>query len=396
MDVLYLDHEHFNLGHNDTCLQYTAIKESYVHFAMDLKKMALKNHIPRLYKKRSEKKGRSPGSLIFIGEKRVETVSIDLTEYTPDDITRTIKSSLSEIHACKASPTNSWIDVVGIHDSEVIKDLGEHFGIHILNQEDVMNTDQRPKCDVSENGMYIVLQMLRYENGKISSEQVSLWLTDKCLLSFQEVPGDVFEPVRERLQNPQSKLRNRGVDYLAIALLDTIIDNYVHILERFGEELEALEEELLDHTDNHQLATINTYKKELHFLRRSVRPVRELVLQLQKAESLFLKPNNIPFIKDISDHIIQAVDSVELYREMLNDLMNLHQSGMNNKQNEILKVLTVFSVVFIPLTFIAGVYGTNFEYLPELHHPYAYYIFWGAEILIGLAMLLYFKSRDWL
>ena len=350
----------------------------------------------RLYKRRSQKKGRPPGSLIFIGDKKVDQVGINLIEYNKEDITSSIKSGVSEILECKTSGINSWVDVVGIHEPEVIREIGEHFGIHILNQEDIMNTDQRAKCDVSENGMYIVLQMLKYEEGKISSEQLSLWLSDKCLLTFQEVPGDVFDPVRERLQNPNSKARNREVDYLAIALIDTIIDNYIHILERFGEELELLEEELLENTDKHQLLTINNYKRELHFLSRAVRPVRELVLQLQKAESTYLKGLNTPFIKDLSDHIIQAVDSVELYREMLNDLMNLHQSGMNNKQNEILKVLTVFSVVFIPLTFIAGVYGTNFDNLPELHHPYAYFIFWGVEIVIGISMLIYFKSRDWL
>jgi len=350
----------------------------------------------RFYKKRSVKKGRPPGSLIFIGDKKVDKVTIELTEYTKDSIDRKSKDSVSEILVCKTSAENSWVDVTGIHDPEVIREIGEFFGIHILNQEDIMNTDQRAKLDLSENGLYIVLQMLKYEEGKISSEQVSLWLTDHCLLSFQEIPGDVFDPVRERLQNPNSKARGREVDYLAIALLDTIIDNYVHILERFGEELEAIEEDLLEHTNNHQLLTINNYKRELHFLRRSVRPVRELVIQLQKAETTYLKGLNAPFVKDLSDHIIQAVDSVELYREMLNDLMNLHQSGTNNKQNEILKVLTVFSVVFIPLTFIAGVYGTNFEHIPELAQPYGYYIFWAAEVVIGIAMLVYFKSRNWL
>ena len=349
----------------------------------------------RLFKRKDAKKGKPPGSLIFVGQKKVEEVTIDVYEYNKETVYQAKVKFPLEVEHYKETPDNSWIDVIGVHDPEIIKAIGDHFEVHVLNQEDIMSTDQRPKCDVSEKGIYLVLQMLKYHEGKITSEQLSIWLTHRCIISFQEVMGDVFDPVRDRLLNPNSKLRARGVDYLGIVLLDTIIDNYIIIIERFGEELELLEEDLLERTTEAQLAKLNVYKRELHYLRRAMRPVREVILRLYKAESELVQTENLPYIKDLEDHITQALDSVELYREMLNDLMSLHQSGINNKQNEILKVLTVFYVVFIPLTFIAGVYGTNFENIPELRSPIGYYVFWVAEMIIAACMLLYFKVKGW-
>jgi magnesium transporter len=349
----------------------------------------------RLFKRKDVKRGKPPGSLIFVGQKKVEEVSIDVLEYNHENVTQARVKYPLEVEPYKETLENSWIDVIGVHDADVIRAIGNHFEVHILNQEDIMSTDQRPKLDVNDKGIYMVLQMLRYEDGKISSEQLSIWLTLRCIISFQEVKGDVFDPVRERLLNPNSKLRSRGVDYLAIVLLDSIIDNYIIIIERFGEELEMLEEDLLERTTETQLAKLNVYKRELHYLRRAMRPVREVVMRLYKAESELVEAQNLPYIKDLEDHITQALESVELYREMLNDLMSLHQSGINNKQNEILKVLTVFSVVFIPLTFIAGVYGTNFDYIPELKSPIGYYVFWVAEVIIAACMLLYFRVKGW-
>jgi magnesium transporter len=240
--------------------------------------------------------------------------------------------------------------------------------------------------------------MIRYEKEKqmIVNEQLSMVLGDTFLLTFQEQPGDVFEPVRERIRNQKGRIRGAGIDYLAYALLDTVVDNYIFIIEKLGEKIEDIEEEVLEKADSGVMEKINMFKREMNFLRKSIRPAREAIIQLSKLDSELIREQTIPFLKDLQDLITQAAEAIDTYRDMLSDQLNLYNSVISNRMNDIMKVLTIFAAIFIPLTFIAGIYGTNFEYLPELHFKYSYFVFWGVMITVAVVMLLFFKRKKWL
>ena len=231
--------------------------------------------------------------------------------------------------------------------------------------EDILNTGQRPKLEEFNNCIFLVLKMLQYDKEKqlIISEQLSLVLGDTFLLTFQEQPGDVFEPVRERIRKQKARIRASGIDYLAYALLDCVVENYVFIVERLGEQIEDHEEEILKRAEPAVMEKINAYKHEMNFIRKSVRPAREAIIQLSKLDSELIHEETIPFLKDLQDLISQAAEAIDTYRDMLSDQLNLYNSVVGNRMNDIMKVLTIFAAIFIPLTFIAGIYGTNFEYL---------------------------------
>ncbi len=353
----------------------------------------------RFLKKRDVNIGMAPGSLVFIGTKKTETVQIHLIDYDIETFNEENLGAISKAQEyLKTSDTVTWINVNGIHDAEIIRETGAAFGLHPLILEDIMNSGQRPKLEEYDNCLFIVLKMLRYdsEQERILSEQVSMVLGDKYLLTFQEAPGDVFDPVRDRIRKQKGRIRSMGNDYLAYSLLDIIVDNYIHIVERLGEHIEDMEEDVVSGDDTTVLERINNYQRELNYLRKSIRPAREAVLQLNKLESGIIADNTVPFLKDLLDLITQGTEIVETYREMLSDYLTMYITVVSNKMNDIMKVLTIFAAIFIPLTFIAGIYGTNFDYLPELHYRYSYFIFWGVLILIGLTMLAYFKKRNWL
>ena len=286
----------------------------------------------------------------------------------------------------------------GLHDLSTMKEIGQTFDLHPLLVEDILNTGQRPKLEVFDNCLFIVLKMIRYEKEKqmIVNEQLSMVLGDTFLLTFQEQPGDVFEPVRERIRNQKGRIRGSGIDYLAYALLDTVVDNYIFIIEKLGEKIEDIEEEVLEKADAGVMEKINIFKREMNFLRKSIRPAREAIIQLSKLDSELIREQTIPFLKDLQDLITHAAEAIDTYRDMLSDQLNLYNSVTSNRLNDIIKVLTIFAAIFIPLTFIAGIYGTNFEYLPELHYKYSYFVFWGVIIIVAAVMLLFFKKKKWL
>jgi magnesium transporter len=352
----------------------------------------------RFFKKREQSEGLPPGSLVFIGNRKVENIRVRLIDYDKDKLREEELKDISAAAEFKETNTVTWINIDGLHDTEVIKKAGSIFQIHPLLLEDMLNTGQRPKFEEFDNCLFVVLKMLRYdrENQIILSEQLSLVLADKFLLTFQEQPGDVFDPVRERIRNQKGRVRGAGVDYLAYALLDTVIDNYIFTIEKLGEQIEDLDDEVLADPEPAVMETIYTLKREMNFLRKSVRPVREAVIQLVKSESELIAGHTIPFLKDLHDLTTHAVEAIDMYRDMLADQLNLYNSAVSNKMNDIMKVLTIFAAVFIPLTLIAGIYGTNFEYLPELHFRYSYFIFWGVLILVAIVMLAYFKRKRWL
>lgn len=350
----------------------------------------------RFFKNRDVSMGLAPGSLVFIGDKKTDEVQVRLIDYDSDKLNDNIMGGIEEAARCLSPDTVSWININGLHDTGCIEKIGSVFSLHPLLLEDVLNTGQRPKLEEFDNAIFIVVKMLRLEEGVVLSEQLSMVLGPSYLLTFQERPGDVFEPVRNRIRNSQGRIRASGVDYLAYALLDTVADHYIRIVEQLGGQVEDLELEVLTDARPSILLKINSFRRELSFLRKSMRPAREAALKLSKLDSDFIRPATGPFLKDLNDIFIQASDAIDTYREMLSDELDIYNSTVSNRMNDIMKVLTIFAAIFIPLTFIAGVYGTNFEYLPELHYKYSYYIFLGGMVAVAIAMLLFFKRRRWL
>jgi magnesium transporter len=352
----------------------------------------------RFFKKREEIKGLSPGSLVFIGNKKVEHVRIRVIDYDGTQLKEDELKDIAQGAEFKRTNTVTWINVDGLHDLSLMKDVGNTFDLHPLLMEDILNTGQRPKLEEFENCLFLVLKMLRFDKQKqmVVSQQLSMVLGDTFLLTFQEQPGDVFEPVRERIRKQKARIRGSGTDYLAYALLDCVVENYVFIVERLGEQIEDIEGEVLEKADPAVMEKINTFKREMNFLRKSVRPAREAIMQMSKLDSELIHEQTIPFLKDLQDLITQATEAIDTYRDMLSDELNLYNSVIGNRMNDIMKVLTIFAAIFIPLTFIAGIYGTNFEYLPELKFKYSYFIFWGVMLGVAVVMLIYFKKKKWL
>ncbi len=352
----------------------------------------------RFLKQEKTKIGSAPGSLIFVGHKKTEKVSVHALQYGKDRCEVFEDHDLLTLPDLLRDDAVTWIDIIGLHDIKVISKIGEQFNLHPLLLEDILNTDQRPKYEEFEDNISIILKMLSADTveGVVQTEQVSIVAGKNYVLCFQEAEGDVFESIRQRIINQTTKIRERSADYLAFAILDAIVDNYVMSIEYFGNEIENLETELLLDIDKEHLAKINSFKKELNALRRTVRPVLEIAFQYEKSESNLLQRKTIPFIKDLQDHTIQATEAIELYKELLNDILMIYHNTMNQRLNDTIRVLTVFSVIFIPLSFLSGVYGTNFKYFPELDYKYSYPIFWTLLISIACIMLYFFHRKKWL
>lgn len=352
----------------------------------------------RFLKNKEASIGKIPGEMVFIGQQKMQHTTIRVIDYDKERLT---ELDLHDIHdglAFKETETVSWININGLHDTELLRSLGNGFGLHSLVLEDIVNTGQRPKMEEYDDYLFFVIKMMRYDQaeGRMHSEQLSMILGKTFLLTFQERPGDVFEPVRDRIRKQKGRIRGVGIDYLAYALLDTIVDNYIVIIERLGEEIEEIEDEILENPTQDILTRINTYKREMNYLRKSIRPAKDFLLQLSRLDSNMIQENTRPFLKDLLDLATQAVEVIDTYREMLSDHLNIYNTGISNRLNEIMKVLTIFSAIFIPLTFIAGIYGTNFDFLPELHYRYSYFIFWAVMLSVAVTMIRFFKRRNWL
>jgi magnesium transporter len=355
--------------------------------------------MPKLIKKRSKKAGLEPGSLVHIGEKKTEEVKITIIDYDESHFQEKEAKSIEECFVFKDKPTVTWINIEGIHQIEILEKLGECYGLHPLIMEDILNTDQRPKMEDFGEYIYIVLKMLEYNDktSEIVTEQISLILGSNFVISFQEgIKGDVFNPVRERIRSAKGRIRKLGADYLAYSLLDTIVDNYFIILEKLGERIESLEEELVSSPKPETLHTLHNLKREMLFLRKSVWPLREVLSNLERGEySLFQKTTGI-YLKDVYDHTIQVIDTIETFRDMLSGMLDIYLSSISNRLNSVMKVLTIIATIFMPLTFIAGLYGMNFKYMPELSWPWGYPLALFIMLVIGISMLFYFKKKKWL
>ncbi len=348
--------------------------------------------------KRSKKAGLPPGTLVHTGQKKVESVQITVIDYDERVFDEKRVATVEECLPFKATPTVTWINIDGLHDVTVIEKIGKAFDLHPLVLEDILSTGQRPKCEDYDRHIFVVLRMLSCadEDRTIDSEQVSVVFGPNFVLSFQERVGDVFDVIRDRLRSAKGRIRKMGADYLAYSLLDAIVDSYFGILEKTGERIETLEEELVCDPDERTLQRIHALKREMIELRRTVWPLRELINGLQRSESSLLTDTTRLYLRDVYDHTIQIIDAIESFRDMVSGMLDIYLSSLSNRMNAVMKVLTIIATIFIPLTFVAGIYGMNFEHMPELTWRYGYAVVWVVMLVIAASMLIYFRRKKWL
>jgi len=354
--------------------------------------------VPRVIKRTSKKAGLSPGTIVHIGEKKIEAAKFFLINYDPGQLQEKQLAAIEESFRFKDTPPVTWINIDGLHEIDIITKIGQHFKIHPLTLEDIVHTDQRPKAEDYDDYVFIVFKMLFYDDASthITSEQVSLILGSHYLISFQEKEGDVFNSVRERIRKAKGRIRNSGPDYLTYALIDATVDHYFFILEKVGEKLEQIEEELLENPQPQTLQSIHNLKREMIYFRKQAWPIRELLSHLMHEESQLIQESSHIFFRDIYDHTIQVIDTIESMRDVLTGMQDLYLSTVSNKMNEVMKVLTIMATIFIPLTFIAGIYGMNFKFMPELEWKWSYPVLWGVLVAIFVLMLFWFRRRRWL
>ncbi|MBL8020035.1 MAG: magnesium/cobalt transporter CorA [Leptospirales bacterium] len=350
----------------------------------------------RLYRRTlKEKKGAPPGTLVYTGNVQVKT-HITVCEY---DESKAVESEITDprdFQVYKDDPAVSWINVSGLGQVELVSRMGECFELHPLVLEDILNTDQRPKLEDYEKYIYIVFKNLTLRDGQINYEQISLILGSDFLISFMESDNEILRSLRERIRLGRGRVRKMGPDFLAYCILDMVVDNYFAVLEHLGEDLEVLEERLLDVSANPSAREIQNLKRTLLLMRKSVWPMREVVVKLERRESGLLRAGTEYFLRDLYDHTIQVVDTLETFRDMLSGLMDIYLSTMSNRLNVVMKTLTVITTIFMPLTFLAGLYGMNFHHMPELDWKYGYPAILTVMASIGGSMYFMFKKRGWL
>jgi magnesium transporter len=350
-------------------------------------------------KKRSLKAGMPPGTLVHIGAKKAGASRIRILDYDEHGVREKKEALLNECVPFRDTDSVTWIDIEGLQDVGLLDHLGNTYGLHPLILEDILNTDQRPKSDDMESYIYVVLKMLDFDPAslEIVSEQVSIVFGRNFVISIQEGrEGDLFEPLRERIRNGKGRIRKLGPDYLAYSLLDTIIDHYFLILEKFAERIETLEENLISDPRPETLRQIHSMKREMIFLRKSAWPLRELIYNLEKSDSDLIQSATKIFLRDIYDHAVHIIDSIETYREMLSSMLDIYLSSVSNRMNQVMKVLTIIATIFMPLTFLAGLYGMNFKFMPEIGWRWGYPMVLLIMSTVAAVMLYLFRKKKWL
>jgi len=352
----------------------------------------------KLSKKSSIKAGLPPGTLIHVGKKKSENVKISVLDFNDEIFDAVEVKNEIDCSVYKDPTTVSWINVDGLHNIDLMRSLGDQFELHNLLLEDILNTNHRPAAEEYDDHIFLTLKMLGVsKSGKsIVSEQVSFVLGSDWLLSFQEKEGDLFDSVRNRLKEAKGNIRKNGADYLLYALVDTIVDNYFFVSEYFSEKIEAVEEVVLTGADHTTVHEIQRLKKLLIDFRKSISPLREAVSALQRDNSVLISQNTRRYLRDVYEHLIQVSDSIESHRDLLASIMELYLSGESNKMNKTMQVLTIIATIFIPMTFVAGIYGMNFDHMPELHWEYGYHAAWGVMLVILVIMVIFFRRKRWL
>ncbi|HOO45497.1 MAG TPA: magnesium/cobalt transporter CorA [Deltaproteobacteria bacterium] len=352
----------------------------------------------RFLQKRSKKSGLPPGSLVHVGEKKLEKAQISVIDFDETRYQELTPAAIEDCFPFKEKPTITWINIDGLHETDLIEKIGRHFGFHPLLLEDILNTGGRTKIEDFGDHIFVVLKMLYQEEGNSSellSEQISLIFGDHYVITFQESEGDVFDPIRERIRKGKGRVRRESADYLAYIIIDAIVDKYFNVLEDIADYIEEAEEVLLAKPDADTLQTIHSLKNDVLFLRKSIWPLREIINVLERGESQLVRESTRIYFRDVYDHTIQIMDTLDTFRDIITGMLDTYLSSMSNRMNEIMKVLTIFASIFIPLTFIAGIYGMNFEYMPELKWPWAYPAIWMFMIVAGTTMVIAFKKKKW-
>jgi len=346
----------------------------------------------------SRKIGMSPGSLVHVGRRFAEDVQVDVYWLGPDGtFEQTTVLEVAELESYRDREGVLWVDVNGIHDVEIISRIGTVFGLHPLLLEDVLNANQRPKLEEHGDHLFLVLRMLLAgDDHTVEMEQVSVVLGARYVLTFQERSRDTFDPVRRRLAESGSRLRQQGADFLAYALVDTIVDNYFAVLEGVGDRIEELEDAVVVEPDRETLTAIYDVKRTLADLRRAIWPLRDALGTLARGDSPRVTPGTLPYLRDVADHAIRTLDTIETYRDTAATLIDMYMSSVSNRMNDVMRVLTVIATVFIPLTFIVGIYGMNFAHMPELAWRWGYPAVWAVMVGTVLGLLVFFRRRNWL
>ena len=345
----------------------------------------------------SDTVGLQPGALVHVGEKLVEKVSFEQIEYDKDHFTKKDFDKVEDCLTTNDNPYVSWTNIVGIHDSEIIKKIGDYYKLHVLTQADIMNTELRPKIDNQGDHIFLIAKLPHInKNGKLFMEQISLIVGKNFVLSFQETKKDNFDPIRERIEKKIGTIRERGSDYLAYALLDAIVDYFYVILEDVGVQSEKLEEDLMQNPNPETLQQIRLLKREMVILRKSIWPMREVIDGFERMESELIDKRTKRYLRDVYNHTVQVMDNIEGLRDMIGGMLDTYLSSVSNKMNEVMKTLTIIASIFIPITFIAGIYGTNFSYIPELAWEGSYFVMLGVMAVVVLAMIVWFRKKAWL
>ena len=351
-----------------------------------------------MIQKKSHTIGLPPGTYIHLGEKKEKELKVSVIDYDMENLNVRELVSVEEAFPFKDSPTVSWLNLAGLHDVESLQKIGKHFGIHPLVMEDVLNTGHQPKSEIYDDHVFFIIKMITFnENDRsLEYEQVSLILGENFVISFQEKAGDVFNPVRKRIETTKGRLRKQGADYLLYALLDVVVDNYYLILEKLAGEIEDLEGRALSDPEKKLVQDIQRLKSEIVLLRKSVWPLRDAIDDLMGDDTQLFTPFTMPYLHDLYDHTIHVIDTIETFRDMIAGLMDVYLSSLSIRMNDIMKVLTIIATIFIPLTFIAGIYGMNFENIPELKWEFGYHFIWLIMLGVGGSLLLYFKKKNWI
>lgn len=340
----------------------------------------------------------APGTVTYVGRKENTETILEVIDYNADSYERHSNQTPEAAFKFEEETKTTWININGLSKTKEIEKLGKYFELHPLIIEDIVNTNQRPKIDEYQDYFFIVAKMLYYkDDGELENEHISIVLGKDYVLTFQEAGGDVFDGVRERLSARKGRIRSRGADYLMYALLDAIVDHYFVVVEEMSDKIETMEEQLLSAQPSDEITfEIQELKRTMLRIRRAVFPLREVVSRLEKVNSELIQEQTVNYIKDLFDHIIQVSENIDIYREMSWGLMDMYMTTINNKMNEVMKVLTIMASIFIPLTFIAGIYGMNFEYMPELQWKYSYFVLWGVMFVLFLLMIFFFKKKKWI
>ena len=360
--------------------------------------MALRKRYFSRRPKSTKSLNQAPGTVTYVGTKEKVETTLEVIDYNKQGFERYVSKKPEDAFKFEEENRITWINIDGLSNTHEIEKLGKYYELHPLIIEDIVNTNQRPKIDEYQDYFFIVAKMLyNKEDGRLENEHISMVLGKNYVLTFQEAGGDVFDGVRDRLTNAKGKIRSRGADYLVFALLDAIVDNYFVVIEEMSDKIEALEERLFDAQPSDEITfEIQELKRTMLRIRRAVFPLREVVSRFEKVESNLIDDHTRNYIRDLYDHMLQVSENIDIYREMTWGLMDMYMTTINNKMNEVMKVLTIMASIFIPLTFIAGVYGMNFEYMPELRWEYSYFVLWGLMIFIFFGMIIYFKKKNWI